>query len=100
MSQKVRKIFNFFSILAGGRFPPDPPVFGWVAKAPPDLPPKRSSAAFDRGDQTGPPLSNAFFFGAADDTSAADDTGAANDRPTTITTFFLTNLLGIASNRL
>ena len=31
-----------------------------------------------------------FLFG------AADDTGAAEDRPTTNTTFFLTNLLGTA----
>ena len=33
----------------------------------------RSSLAFDRGGQTRPPRSNAFFFGAADDTGAADD---------------------------
>ena len=49
----------------------------------PDPTPKRASAAFDRGGQTGPPRSNAFFFGAADDTGAADDMGAADDRPTT-----------------
>ena len=35
--------------------------------------PKRSSAAFDRGGQTEPPRSNAFFFGAVDDTGAADE---------------------------
>ena len=27
-----------FSILAGGRCPPDPLIFGWGAKAPPDSP--------------------------------------------------------------
>ena len=35
----------------------------------------QSSLAFDRGGQTGPPRSNAFFFG------AVDDKGTANDRP-------------------
>ena len=45
--------------------------FGWGAL----LSPKRSYLAFDRGGQTGPPRSNDFFFGVADDTSAADDTG-------------------------
>ena len=34
---------------------------------------KRSFVTFDRGGQTGPPRSNDFFFGAADDTRAADD---------------------------
>ena len=48
-------------------------IFGWVGKATPDPLPKRSSAAFDRGGQTGPPRSNAFSSGAADDTGAADD---------------------------
>ena len=33
----------------------------------------QTSLAFDRGGQTGPPRSNDFFFGAADDTRAADD---------------------------
>ena len=46
--------------LAGGRCPPDPLVFGWGDFAPPDPPLKRSSAAFDRGGQTGPPRSIAF----------------------------------------
>ena len=64
--------FENFSVLAGGRCPPDPPVFGWGAK-PPQTPPKRSFVTFDRGGQTGPPRSNDFFFGAADDTRAADD---------------------------
>ena len=88
--------FEQFSVLAGGRCPPDPPVFGWGGKAPPDPPLKRSFVTFDRGGQTGPPRSNDFFFGAADDTRAArtsgrtsgrtpgrtpaDDTGAADDR--------------------
>ena len=45
---------------AGGAKPPDPPL-------------KRSFVTFDRGGQTGPPRSNVFFFGAADDTRAADD---------------------------
>ena len=53
-----RNFFENFSVLAGG--PPDPPL-------------KRSFVTFDRGGQTGPPRSNDFFFGAADDTCAADD---------------------------
>ena len=73
----VTFIFFLFSkkksVLAGGRCPPDPPNFGWGGKAPPDPPPKRSFVTFDRGGQTGPPQSNDFFFGAADDTRAADD---------------------------
>ena len=48
------KNFQNFSVLAGGRCPPDPPL-------------KRSFVTFDRGGQTGPPRSNALFFGAADD---------------------------------
>ena len=35
---KNKKKVVFFSILAGGRCPPDPPVFGWGGKAPPDPP--------------------------------------------------------------
>ena len=42
-------------------------------QSPPRLPPKRSFVTFDRGGQTGPPRSNDFLFGAADDTRAADD---------------------------
>ena len=40
---------------------------------PPRPPLKRSFVTFDRGGQTGPPRSNDFFFGAADDTRAADN---------------------------
>ena len=75
--------FEKFSVLAGGRCPPDPPVFGWGGKAPPDPPLKRSFVTFDRGGQTGPPRSNDFFFGAADDTRAADDRPPAVRRPST-----------------
>ena len=67
--------FEKFSVLAGGRCPPDPLVFGWGAKAPPDPSLKRSFVTFDRGGQTGPPRSNDFFFGAADDTRAARTSG-------------------------
>ena len=37
------------------------PQFWAGGQSPPRPPPKRSSAAFDRGGQTGPPRSNAFF---------------------------------------
>ena len=72
--------------------------FGWGGKATPDRPLKRSSVTFDRGGQTGPPRSNAFLFGAVDDTGAvdgtdaADDTGAADDRPTTRSNVYLRRL--------
>ena len=55
------KKFEKFSVLAGGRCPPDPLGFGWGGKAPPDPPLKRSFVTFDRGGQTGPPRSNDFF---------------------------------------
>ena len=88
----------------GGAAPQTPQFLAGGAK-PPQNPPKRSSAAFDRGGQTGPPRSNAFwgesfgspwhvseaakrgrldqmiFFGAVDDTGAADDTGATDECP-------------------
>ena len=77
LSGPITLIFGFLlsgcSVLAEECFPPGPPVFGWGGKAPPDPPFKRSFVTFDRGGQTGPPRSNDFFFGAADDTRAADD---------------------------
>ena len=72
--------FEKLSVLAGGRCPPDPPVFGWGGKARPDPPLKRSFVTFDRGGQTGPPRSNDFFFGAADDTRAARTSGRTSGR--------------------
>ena len=54
--------FKNFSVLAGGCCPPDPLVFGWGDKAPPDPLLKRSFVTFDRGGQTGPLRSNDFFF--------------------------------------
>ena len=72
-TQKNKNQHKLFLFFGWGALPPAPLVFGWGDKARPDPPPKRSSAAFDRGGQTGPPRSNAFFFGAADDTGAADD---------------------------
>ena len=86
--------FEKFRFWLGGAAPQRPPVFLGGGKAPPDPLLKRSCLAFDRGGQTGPPRSNAFFFGAVDDTGAADDrppavrqpsTGAADD-PQTLTT--------------
>ena len=38
MRRENRKFFKKISVLAEGRCPPDPPNFGWGAKAPPDLP--------------------------------------------------------------
>ena len=57
----VKRVLHVKIFLAGGRCPPDPPVFGWGGKAPPDPPLKRSFVTFDRGGQTGPPRSNDFF---------------------------------------
>ena len=76
----VAQIRYFTKILAGGRCPPDPPIFGWGGKVPPDPPLKRSFVTFDRGGQTGPPRSNDFFFGAADDTGAARTSGQTPGR--------------------
>ena len=83
------KVRSFGGVVWGGFAPPEPPL-------------KRSFVTFDRGGQTGPPRSNDFFFGAADDMRAtrtsgrtsgrtpgrtpADDTGAADDRPPTRST--------------
>ena len=61
--------------------------FGWGSP-----PPKRSSAAFDRGSQTGPPRSNPFFFGAVNPMGAVDGTGDADDRPTTRSKEYLRRL--------
>ena len=36
--KKIRKIFEKFSVLAGGRCPPGPPNFGWGGRSPPDPP--------------------------------------------------------------
>ena len=55
--KKNRKFFGF----GWGELPPRPLGFGRGGKPPPDHPLKRSSLAFDRGGQTGPPRSNAFF---------------------------------------
>ena len=55
----------------------------WREGATPQLrmgPLKRSFVTFDRGGQTGPPRSNDFFFGAADDTGAARTSGRTSGR--------------------
>ena len=57
----LRIFLENFSVLAGGRCPPPtPPIWagGGFAQTPPL---KRSFVTFDRGGQTGPPRSNAFF---------------------------------------
>ena len=56
-SNDVSKKFQMFSVLAWERCPPDPPVFSWAGK----VPPERPSLAFDRGSHTGSPRSNAFL---------------------------------------
>ena len=66
---EISKNFRF----GWGALPPRPPGFWLGGQSPPRPPPERPSLAFDRGGQTGPPRSNNFFFGAADDTRAADD---------------------------
>ena len=83
LTWKLLFFFKYFLVLAGGRRPPGPSVFGWGGKAPPDPPLKRSFVTFDRGGQTGPPRSNDFFFGAADDMRAGPTTvrRPSDDRP-------------------
>ena len=72
--------FRNFSILAGGRCLPDPPVFGWGGKAPPLN--GRSSHLIEAA-KRGRLDQMIFFFGAADDTRAADDrpAGRPAERP-------------------
>ena len=78
-------IFGFFQNIFGwGALPPQTPQFLAGGAKPPQTPPlKRSFVTFDRGGQTGPPRSNDFFFGAADDTRASDDRPPAVRRPST-----------------
>ena len=54
-------VYRFFENFGRGVLPPRPPGFWRGGQSSPRPPPKRSSAAFDRGGQTGPPRSNAFF---------------------------------------
>ena len=64
----VCSIFRFFEKFWLGGAAPQTPRFLTGGAKPPQTPSlKRSSLAFDRGGQTGPPRSNALFFGAADD---------------------------------
>ena len=81
--KKIKYFFIFFpffrKILAGGRCPPDPPVFGWGGKAPPDPPLNDRSSHLIEAAKRGRLDQIAFFFGAADDARAADDRPA--ERP-------------------
>ena len=75
-----REFFSKFFDFGWGALPPRPLGF-WLGGQSPSRPhQKRSSAAFDRGGQTGPPRSNDFFFGTADDAGAADDRPAGPER--------------------
>ena len=76
-------LFQYFSIffqtknktvLARGRCPPDPPVFGWGSKAPPAPPLNDRPQHLIEAAKRGRLAQMLFFFGAADDTDAADDT--------------------------
>ena len=62
-----------------GALHPSPPGFWLGGQSPLRPPPKRLSAAFDRGGQTGPPRSNAFF--SAPLTTRAPPTTVRDDRP-------------------
>ena len=73
LSGPITPIFGFFHFRVfpkyfwlGGAAPQIPQFLAGGAK-PPQTPPKRSFATFDRGGQTGPPRSNVCFFGAVDD---------------------------------
>ena len=72
--------FFFEKFWLGGAAPQTPRFLAGGGKAPPDPPLKRSFVTFDRGGQTGPPRSNDFFFGAADDTRAARTSGRTSGR--------------------
>ena len=79
------KIMDRRKFWLGGTAPQTPQFLAGGGQSPPSTPPlKRSFVTFDRGGQTGPPRSNDFFFGAADDTRAADDRPPAVRRPSTV----------------
>ena len=74
----------FEKLWLGGAAPQTPRILAGGEQSTPRPPPlKRSFVTFDRGGQTGPPRSNDFFVGAADDTGAADDLSPAVRRPST-----------------
>ena len=81
LTQKL--FFQIFFSFSWGALPPRPPGFWLGGQRPPEPPLKRSFVTFDRGGQTGPPRSNDFLFGAADDTCAADNRPPAVRRPST-----------------
>ena len=64
----VAQIRYFTKILAGGRCPPDPPIFGWGGKAPPDSPLNGRSSHLIEAAKRGRLDQMIFFSGAADDT--------------------------------
>ena len=81
--QLTRKLLFCFQIFFGfgwGALPSRPRGFCLGGKTPPDPPLKRSFLTFDRGGQTGPPRSNDFFFGAADNTGTARTSGWTSSR--------------------
>ena len=74
MKKKCIFFFRFFEkFWLGGAAPQTPRFLAGGGKTPPESPLKRSFVTFDQGGQTGPPRSNDFFSGSADDTRAADD---------------------------
>ena len=63
----VKRVLHVKIFLAGGRCPPDPPVFGWGGKAPPDPPLNGRSSHLIEAAKRGRLDQMIFLFGAADD---------------------------------
>ena len=76
MRPKIEKKNKKIWFRLGGAAHQTPRILAGGAKPPL----KRSFVTFDRCVQTGPPRSNYFFFGAADEKRPADDTRAVDDR--------------------
>ena len=74
--------FRNFSVLAGGRCPPDPPNFGWGGKAPPDPPLNGRSSHLIEAAKRGR-LDQMIFFSAPLTTHAPPTTvrRPSDDRP-------------------
>ena len=66
---------NIFRFWLGGADPQTPRFWAGRAKTPQTPPLERLFVTFDPGGQTGPPRSNYFLFGAADDTRASRTSG-------------------------
>ena len=87
----ISKYFFVF-VLAGGRCPPDPPIFGWGGKAPPDPPLNGRSSHLIEAAKRGR-LDQMIFFSAPLTTRAPPTTvRRPSDDPQTLTKNHFTSI--------